>query len=178
MFFARKISLSTQQDNNTQNLSVHTLYPTCYSRIPQCNAVVVFPRRRRSWITAKTNTFNDGDFGFRLEMLTIYLGFNIEYLTFKINLKKTWTRKCNIQHQYNLQLSSWVPGLFTWCGRICLRHTNTRLNMSVWKLVRYASVPNRAPRTETVQYKYMYRYTPNTYTNTYNTFIDACILGL
>ena len=26
--------------------------------------------------------------GFRLEMSTIYLGFNIEYLTFKINLKK------------------------------------------------------------------------------------------
>ena len=125
----------------------------------------------------------------------------------------------------NIQLSSWVPGLFTRCGRICLRHTNTQriywrkwclemfsvvsefsfvrslnsalyhehyignsewvnrerfrtqlrcaqlcmcgrsmfhtcgplLNMSVWKLVRYASAPNRAPRTETVQYKYMYR---------------------
>ena len=109
------------------------MYPTCYSRIPQCNAVVFFRRRRRSWITAETNIFNDGVSGFRLEMSTIYLVFNIEYLTFKINLKKTWTRKCNIQH--NLQLSSWVPGLFTWCGRICLRHTNTRrIYWRKWRL--------------------------------------------
>ena len=88
------------------------MYPTCYSRIPQCNAVVFSQRRRRSWISAITNIFNDGVSGFRLEVSTIYLGFNIEYLTFKINLIKTWTRKCKIQHQYNLQLSSWVPGLF------------------------------------------------------------------
>ena len=32
--------------------------------------------------------------------------------------------------------------------------------MSVWKLVRYAPVPNRPTCTEPVQYKYMYRYTP------------------
>ena len=129
-----------------------------------------------------------------------------------------------------------MPSLLTWCGCICLRHTNTRriywhkwrlemfsvvsefsfvrslnsalyhehyignsewvnrerfrtrlrcaqlcmcgrsmfhtcgplLNMSVWKLVRYASVPNRAPRTETVQYKYMYRYTPTGYISVYH----------
>ena len=31
--------------------------------------------------------FNDGVSGFRLEMSTIYLGFNIENVTFKINKK-------------------------------------------------------------------------------------------
>ena len=36
------------------------MYPTRYSRIPQCNAVVFFRRRRRSRLTAKKNTFNDG----------------------------------------------------------------------------------------------------------------------
>ncbi len=30
-------------------------------------------------------------------------------------------------------------------------------------IVRFVCVPNRKPRTETVQYEYMYRYTPNNY---------------
>ena len=36
-----------------------------------------------------------------------------------------------------------------------------RRNETVAGSRRSASVPNRAPRTETVQYKYMYRYTPS-----------------
>ena len=47
------------------------------------------------------------------------------------------------------------------CGRSMFHTCGPLLNMSVWKLVRYASAPNRAPRTETIQYKYMYRYTPS-----------------
>lgn len=34
----------------------------------------------------------------------------------------------------------------------------------VQAIVRFVCVPNRKPRTETVQYEYMYRYTPNIYT--------------
>ena len=67
--------------------TVHTMFPTCYSGIPQCNAGVFFPEEKKKLNKRETNIVNDGVSGFRLEMSTIYLRFNIENVTFKINKK-------------------------------------------------------------------------------------------
>ena len=46
----------------------------------------VFPEEKKQLNNhGKTNTFNDGVSGLCLEMSTIYLGFNIENVTLKIN---------------------------------------------------------------------------------------------
>ena len=51
----------------------------------QCGRV--FPEEKKK--LNNTNTFNDGVSGFRIEIMsTIYLGFNIENVTFKISQKK------------------------------------------------------------------------------------------
>ena len=49
----------------------------------QCGRV--FPKEKKKLNNRENEYINDGVSGFRLEMSTIYLWFNIEYLTFKIN---------------------------------------------------------------------------------------------